>query len=52
MTRDIKREDTNCENPHMASCKNSNAIYFTSIVAIVLASSFLIQISSVAPSEP
>ena len=51
MTREIKREDTNGENPHMASCKNSKAIYFTSIVAIVLASSFLIQISSVAPSE-
>ena len=51
MTRDIKREDTNGENPHMASCKNSKAVYFTSIVAIVLASSFLIQISSVAPSE-
>ena len=51
MTRDIKREDTNGENPHMASCKNSKAIYFTSIVAIVLASSFLIQISSIAPSE-
>ena len=51
MTRDIKREDTNGENPHMASCKNSKAIYFTSIVVIVLASSFLIQISSVAPSE-
>ena len=51
MTREIKREDTNGENPHMASCKNSKAIYFTSIVAIVLASSFLIQISSIAPSE-
>lgn len=51
MTKDIKREDTNGENPHMASCKNSKAVYFTSIVAIVLASSFLIQISSVAPSE-
>ena len=51
MTRDIKREDSNGENPHLASCKNSKAVYFTSIVVIVLASSFLIQISSVAPSE-
>ena len=51
MTRDIKRENTNGENPHIATCKNSKAVYFTSIVAIVLASSFLIQISSVAPSE-
>ena len=51
MTRDIKREDSNSENPHLASCKNSKAVYFTSIVVIVLASSFLIQISSVAPSE-
>jgi hypothetical protein len=51
MTSDIKRENTNGENPHIATCKNSKAVYFTSIVAIVLASSFLIQISSVAPSE-
>ena len=51
MTRNIKSGDTNGENPHITSCKNSTAIYFTSIIVIVLASSFLIQISSVAPSE-
>ena len=51
MTRNIKSGDTNGENPHNTSCKNSTAIYFTSIIVIVLASSFLIQISSVAPSE-
>jgi len=51
MTRNIKGGDTNEENPHNTSCKNSTAIYFTSIIVIVLASSFLIQISSVAPSE-
>ena len=51
MTRNIKSGDTNGENPHITSCKNSTAIYFTSIIIIVLASSFLIQISSVAPSE-
>ena len=51
MTRNIKSGDTNGENPHITSYKNSTAIYFTSIIVIVLASSFLIQISSVAPSE-
>ena len=51
MTRNIKREDRNGEQPHMVSCKTSKAIYFTSIIAILLASSFLIQISSVAPAE-
>ena len=51
MTRNIKSGDINGENRHIASCKNSKAIYFTSIIVIVLASSFLIQISSVAPSE-
>ena len=51
MTRNIKSGDTNGENPHIASYKSSNRIYFTSIIVIVLASSFLIQISSVAPSE-
>src|SRR6476659_9151096 len=51
MTRNIKSGDTNRENPHITSCKNSTAIYFTSIIVFVLASSFLIQISSVAPSE-
>ena len=51
MTRNIKSGDINGENPHITSCKNSTAIYFTSIILIVLASSFLIQISSVAPSE-
>ena len=51
MTRNIKSGDINGENPHITSCKNSTAIYFTSIIVIVLASSFLIQISSVAPSE-
>jgi hypothetical protein len=51
MTRNIKSGDTNGENPHITSCKNSTAIYFTSIIIIVLASSFLIQISSVVPSE-
>ncbi|MGI8834596.1 MAG: hypothetical protein ACR2IS_18425, partial [Nitrososphaeraceae archaeon] len=35
----------------MMSCKTIKAIYFTSIIAIVLASSFLIQISTVAPAE-
>ena len=39
------------KQPHMVSCKTSKAIYFTSIIAILLASSFLIQISSVAPAE-
>ena len=51
MTRNIKSGDTNGENPHISSYKSSNTIYFTSIIVIVLASSFLIQISSVAPSE-
>ena len=51
MTRNIKREDRNGEQLHMVSCKTSKAIYFTSIIAILLASSFLIQISSVAPAE-
>ena len=51
MIRNIKSGDTNGENPHITSCKNSTAIYFTSIIIIVLASSFLIQISSVASSE-
>ena len=51
MTKNIKRENSNGENPHMMSCKTSKAIYFTSIIAIVLASSFLIQISTVAPAE-
>jgi hypothetical protein len=51
MTRNIKSGDTNGEYPHITSCNNSTAIYFTSIIIIVLASSFLIQISSVAPSE-
>ena len=51
MTRNIKSGDTNGENPHITSYKNSKAIYFTSIIVILLASSFLIQISSVAPSE-
>ena len=46
MIRTIKREDMNG-----ASWKTSNAIFYTSIIAIVLVSSFLIQISSVAPSE-
>ena len=51
MTRNTKRENSNGENPHMASGKTTKAIYFTSIVAIVLASSFLIQISSISPAE-
>ena len=51
MTRNIKSGDTNGENPHITSYKNGPAIYFTSIIVILLASSFLIQISSVAPSE-
>ena len=34
-----------------ASWKTSDRIFYTSIIAIVLVSSFLIQISSVAPSE-
>jgi hypothetical protein len=51
MTRNIKREDTDGENPHMVLYKTSKAIYLTSIIAIVLASSFLIQITSVAPAE-
>ena len=51
MTRNIKSGDTNGENPHITSYNNSKAIYFTSIIVIVLATSFLIQISSVAPSE-
>jgi hypothetical protein len=46
MIRTIKREDMNG-----ASWKTSNEIFYTSIIAIVLVSSFLIQISSVAPSE-
>ena len=33
------------------SWKTSNVIFYTSIIAIVLVSSFFIQISSVAPSE-
>ena len=51
MTRNIKSGDTNGENPHITSYENSTAIYFTSIIVILLASAFLIQISSVAPSE-
>ena len=51
MTRNIKPENSNGENPHMASGKTSKAIYFISFVAIVLASSFLIQISSISPAE-
>ena len=46
MIRTIKREDMNG-----ASWKISNVIFYTSIIAIVLVSAFLIQISSVAPSE-
>jgi hypothetical protein len=47
MIRTIKRQDTKG-----ASWKNrSNVIFYTSIITIVLISSFLIQISSVAPSE-
>jgi hypothetical protein len=46
MIRTIKREDMNG-----ALWKTSNVIFYTSIIAIVLVSSFLIQISSVAPSE-
>ena len=46
MIRTIKREDMNG-----ASWKTSDGIFYTSIIAIVLVSSFLIQISSVAPSE-
>lgn len=51
MTRNIKRGDTDGENPHMVSCKTSKAIYLTSIITIVLVTSFLIQITSVAPAE-
>ena len=40
------------EKTHISHhARTAIAIYFTSIIAIVLASSFLIQISSVAPSE-
>ena len=46
MIRTIKREDMNG-----ALWKTSNVIFYTSIITIVLISSFLIQISSVAPSE-
>ena len=46
MIRTIKREDMNG-----ALWKTSNVIFYTSIIAIVLVSAFLIQISSVAPSE-
>ena len=46
MPRTIKRQNMNGE-----SWKTSNVIFYTSIIAIVLVSSFLIQISSVTPSE-
>jgi len=46
MSRTIKRQNMNGE-----SWKTSNVIFYTSIIAIVLVSSFLIQISSVTPSE-
>lgn len=39
------------ENPPTVSCKTSKVKYLTSIIAIVLVSSFLIQITSVAPAE-
>lgn len=51
MTRNIKREERDGENAHMVSCKTSKATYLTSIIAIMLASSFLIQITSVGPAE-
>ncbi len=51
MTAKMKLGYTNGENSHKASCKTSNAIYLTSIIVIVLASSFLIQLMSVSPAE-
>jgi hypothetical protein len=39
------------ENLPIVSCKTSKVKYLTSIIAIVLVSSFLIQITSVAPAE-
>ena len=46
MSRTIKRQNMNGE-----SRKTSNVIFYTIIIAIVIVSSFLIQISSVTPSE-
>ena len=46
MPRTIKRQNMNGE-----SWKTSNVIFYTSIIAIVIVSSFLIQILSVTPSE-
>ena len=51
MSRNIKSGDINGENPHIASYKKQQSAVLASIIVIVLASSFLIQISSVAPSE-
>lgn len=51
MPGSMKHGNVECEHPHRVLCKCSNAIILTSIIAIVLVSSLLIQITSVAPAE-
>jgi hypothetical protein len=51
MFRNIHRRGSDGENLHKVTYRSSRMIYLTSIIAITLISSFLIQITSVPPAE-